>query len=282
MNNAENTNNSDNRFYNRATTLGIVAISIFAVFYSVDFILEGWVNKIWIVLSGSALCCCVIFLLRRARGILNPALSVPLLIYLLYVTGSFLSGRFTGFFSVFFCICGLAMMYFNHWKFLLFLLLSNTISLILILAGVLNNTSGGLSFVEQLINWIFTAFASAFMYLMIQFLLIITGHAAKAEDSFKTMLSSTPDYIVLVNNLNCVTYISRPLAEFAHIEDPKMALGRPLLDIFRDMDIKLKAAEILDSQGFYEGTWELYQDGEQRHFRIIANRLLGETSGLFI
>jgi len=281
MSNSGRAKDGDDRFYNRATVLGIVAICIFAVFYSIEFLREGRANQVWIVLLTSALCCLVIFLFRRAKGILNPALTVPFLLYFLYIAGSFVSGRFIGYFSVFFFLCGLALMYFNHWKFLLFVLLSNSVSLILIMAGVLGNASG-LSFIEQLINWIFTAFTSLFMYMMIQFLSKTTGQAEKAEDSFKTMLSTTPDYIVLVNDLNYVTYISKPLAEFAHIEDPKMALGRPLLDIFREMDAKLKAAEILDSEGFYEGTWELTQDGEQRHFRIISNRLVGETPGLFI
>ena len=281
MNDAGGTHNKDNRFYKRATILGITAICIFALFYGVDFFLENRINKLWVVFTGSFLCCCVVFLFRRARGILNPALSVPLFIYLLYITGSFLTGRFVGFFSVFLCICGLSMMYFNHWKFLLFILLSNTISFGLIMAGALNNRSG-LRFVEQLTSWILSALASLFMYMVIRFLSKTTGNAEKAEDSFKTMLSSTPDYIVLVNDLYCVTYISRPFAEFAHIEDPEMALGRPLLDIFRDIDVKLKVAEILDSHGLYEGTWELTLDGKQRHFRIISNRLLGETPGLFI
>jgi len=282
MNNTYNTHDGDNRFYERATILGIVAICIFAIFSSIEFLLEGRANQIWIVFLTSTPCCCVIFLFRRTKGVLNPALIVPFFLYFFYIIGSFLSGRFIGYFSVFFFLCGLALMYFNHWKFLVYVLLSNSISLILILGGFLNDKNGGLSYIELLINWICTAFASIFMYMMIQFLSKTTGKAEKAEDSFKTMLSSTPDYIVLLNDLNCVTYISKPLAEFAHIEEPKMALGRPLLDIFREMDVKLKAAEILDSHGFYEGTWELSQDGEQRHFRIISNRLVGETPGLFI
>jgi len=282
MNNSSGVNSSDNRLYKRATILGVVTIVIFAIFYSINFIHGGETNKIWIVFVTCGLGCCIIFLFRRAKGILNPALSVPTLIYMLYISGSILSQRFTGFFSAFLCICGMAMMYFDHLRFLLFILLSNSITLILILTGVLGSGSGSLSFVEQLTNWIFIALASLFMYLVIQSLSKTTGKAEKAENSFKTMLSSTPDYIVFVNDLSYVTYISKPLAEFAHIEDPKMALGRPLLDIFGEMDIKLKAAEILDSRGFYEGEWELNQNGEQRHFRIISNRLLGETPGLFI
>jgi signal transduction histidine kinase/FixJ family two-component response regulator/HPt (histidine-containing phosphotransfer) domain-containing protein len=274
--------NGGGRFYRRATFLSLAAIAIFAVFYSVDFIMEGWAEKVWIVLAGCAASCGVILLFRRARGFFNPAFSVPFLVYLLYLTGSMLSGRFTGYFTVFFCVCGLAAMYLNRWKFLHFILLSNAISLVLILAGVPMIRSMGLTFSELLVNWIFTVFGSLFMYLVIQFVSEKIVKSARAEDSFETMLSSTPDYIVLVDDLNCVTYISKALAEFAHIEDPKMALGRPLLDLFRDMDVKLKAAEIVDSHDFYEGTWELRLNGEARYFRIISNRLLGETKGLFV
>jgi PAS domain-containing protein len=275
-------NNGDDRLYKRATFLTLAGIAIFAIFYTVDFLLEGWTSKIWVMLAGCAVCCLVIMLFRRVRGFLNPAFSVPFRVYFLYLAGSMGTGRFTGFFTVFFCICGLAAMYFNHRKFLWFIVLSNTISLILILCRVPMTQGSGLTFPELLINWIISVFGSLFRYLMIQFVSEKIAQSVRAEDSFKTMLSATPDYIVLVDELNCVTYISQPLAEFAHIEDPRMAIGRPLLDLFRDMDIKLKAAEILDSRGLYEGTWELNQDGGTHYFRIISNRLLGDTSGLFI
>ena len=272
----------DQLLYGRATFLALAAIVLFAVFYTVDFMMEGLSDKIWIVLSGCAVCCCIIVLFRRARGFLNPAFSVPFLVYFLYLAGSMGSGRFTGFFTVFFCVCGLAAMYFNHRKFLWFIILSNIVSLALILAGVPMIKNSRLSSTELLINWIFSVFGSLFIYLMIQFVSEKIAQSVRAEDSFKTMLAATPDHVVLVDELNCVTHISRPLAEFAHIEDPGMAVGRPLLDLFRDMDIKIKAAEIVDSGGLYEGTWELEQNGERRYFRIISNRMLGDTTGLFI
>ena len=79
--NKTDTNRGGDRYYNRATFLAIAALAIFAIFYSIDFFLEGLTSKIWVVLSGCAACGFVIFLFRRARGILNPAFSVPFLIH---------------------------------------------------------------------------------------------------------------------------------------------------------------------------------------------------------
>ena len=276
------THKSRNQFYRRAKYLAIAAIVFFGFSFSIYWTLEGLADKIWIELTGCAISILVIIIFRRARGIWDPAFLVPFLIYASFITGSVFSGRFASFFTVYLCICGLAMSYFNFWKFLLFAIISNTITLVLILAGAIDNMSPGYTFEELLINWTFSVFGSMFMLSAIHFISEIIRKSTKAEDSFTTMLSSTPDYIVLVDELNYITYISRPLAEFAHIEDPVMAQGRPLLDIFRDIDVKLKAAEILDSHGLYEDTWELSQDGTKRYFRIISNRLLGDTIGYFI
>ena len=269
-------------FYRLALRFTIAIISIFAISFSIYFMLEGLADKIWIVLSGCGACFLVIIIFSRGRGILDQALTVPLLIYIIFTAGSIMSGRISTFFTINFCICCMAMMYFSFWKFLQYAVISNGITLILILSGVLTDLSINYTFTELIINWMYLAIASMFMLSVIKFVSEIIKRSTKAEDSFTTMLSSTPDYIVLVNELNCITYISKTLAEFAHIENPEMALGRPLMDIFREMDLKLKSAEVLDSQGLYEGTWELSLNGEKRYLRIISNKLLGDTTGLFI
>jgi PAS domain-containing protein len=106
--------------------------------------------------------------------------------------------------------------------------------------------------------------------------------SAKDQDSFRTLMATTPDYVALVDELNCVTYISKPLAKFAHIEVIDMVIGRPILDLFHSMDMKLMFSAIIKSRGFYENTWKLNLNGEDRYFKIIADRLLGGTGGLLI
>jgi len=278
MRNSGISSKMDERYYNRATSLALIAVIAYGIFYCINYAIVGWVDKIWIIITGCSVGVLAIIFLRKVRGILNPAFSVPFIFYLLFVTCSVFIGSFTGFFTFYFGICALAMMYFYPQKFLLFITLSNLISLALILTGI---------FITQnlphlIFEWIFAAFASLILYLVIRFISERLGKSVRADNYFSTLLSSTPDYIVLVDGQYRISYISKAFAELAHVEDPILAVGRPLLDIFHEMDLKLKAAEILDSSGLYENTWELHLNGEARYFRIISNRLLGESSGLFI
>ncbi|MDR2019664.1 MAG: hypothetical protein LBQ14_02745 [Treponema sp.] len=106
--------------------------------------------------------------------------------------------------------------------------------------------------------------------------------SVKDQDSFRTLMATTPDYVALVDELNCVTYISKPLAKFAHIEVIDMVIGRPILDLFRSMDMKLMFSAIIKSRGFCENTWKLNLSGEDRYFKIAADKLLGSTGGLLV
>ena len=278
MKNPASTGASDERYYNRATSIALFAVTAYGVFYCINYAIVGWLDRIWIVITGCSVGILAIIILRKARGALNPAFTVPFVFYLVFVTCSISIGSFTGFFTFYFGICAMAVMYFNPRRFFIFIALSNIISLVLILTGIFITAN----LPHLIFEWIFSVFASLILYLVIKFISEKLSKSVRADNSFITMLSSTPDYIVLVDGQYRVSYISTALAEFAHIEDPKMAIGRPLLDIFHGIDVKLKAAEILESPGLYENTWELHLYGETRYFRIISNRLLGESAGLFI
>ncbi|MFP3042871.1 ATP-binding protein [Treponema primitia] len=106
--------------------------------------------------------------------------------------------------------------------------------------------------------------------------------SAKALDSFNTLMATTPNLIALVDEMNRVTYISRPLAVMAHIENYEMARGRPLMDLFREMDIKLMIRDVLTTEGFYTDMKELKINGESHYFKIVADKLRGTSLGKFI
>jgi PAS domain S-box-containing protein len=137
-------------------------------------------------------------------------------------------------------------------------------------------------FVEVLVNWFISIMISIFIYLVVRFALDKHQEAEKAGNSFVTLLASTPDYIVLVDELNRVTYISRTMAKFARIEDSDLAVGRPILDLFHEVEAKLMISGILAQEGFYEGTRELTLDGKIRYFKVISGSLSGNIPGKFI
>ncbi|MDR1024100.1 MAG: hypothetical protein LBL56_00095, partial [Treponema sp.] len=109
-----------------------------------------------------------------------------------------------------------------------------------------------------------------------------SSRSSRAQDTFNTLMAATPNLMVMVDEMNRVTYISKPMAELARIEDHEMAVGRPVMDLFHDIDMKLSIGEILESGGFYDGALEMLHNGRKRHFRIISDKFPGSTPGRFI
>ena len=123
----------------------------------------------------------------------------------------------------------------------------------------------------------------------IVFFLILTYHVERKENNagraliaFSSLLQSTPNYMVIVDSNNKMQYISRPLLEFAGYSRQEFAVGRPLIDLFTDKSLKLMFADILDAGGFIETEMTIKKDGKDQHFKVIADKLPGNTGGLFI
>ena len=107
--------------------------------------------------------------------------------------------------------------------------------------------------------------------------------ATQAKETFASLMAATPNIIAIVDRMNRVTFLSEPMAKLAHIEDPELAVGRPLVDLFHRMNMKLMISDIFDSEGYYENTIEVVENDESFYYRIISGQLVGEDgSGRFI
>jgi two-component system chemotaxis sensor kinase CheA len=197
--------------------------------------------------------------------------TVPLIIYLSYAGVSVYLDNFTYFYMVCLCLCGVGAVYLDHRKLLRYTALSNGLTLLLILLR-----PSGAARTQMFINWILLLTGSLFIYLIAKFASDKSFSSVKDQDSFKTLMETTPDYVALVDKLNCVTYISKPLAAFAHIENIGLVIGRPILDLFREMGMKRMISEIIKSpEEFYENTWRLNLNGDDRYFKIASEKLPG-------
>ena len=121
------------------------------------------------------------------------------------------------------------------------------------------------------------------------FFLILTYSVEQKENTserayaaFSSLMNSTPNYMVITDSLNRVRYISEPMAQFAYFSSQESAVGRPLLDLFSDKNLKLMFADILNAGGFIETVMNINMNGEERHFKVVADKLSGDTGGLFI
>ncbi|GHU89222.1 hypothetical protein FACS1894202_06930 [Clostridia bacterium] len=107
------------------------------------------------------------------------------------------------------------------------------------------------------------------------------GRAEKGLKSFSALLSSTPNYTVIINEEARITYISSAMARFADIE-PTLAVGQPLLDIFIDDNVRMMFADVIDADGFFSEVRQIDIDGAPHFYNIICDKLHGDVSGVYI
>jgi two-component system chemotaxis sensor kinase CheA len=101
--------------------------------------------------------------------------------------------------------------------------------------------------------------------------------ANERRDSFQTLMETTPNYIAMVDELNRVTNISSNLAKLTRLENPDLAIGRPVIDFFPSMEMKELAGDLLRKTArVYEEMWECWIDGEHRYFKALGDELPDE------
>ena len=108
------------------------------------------------------------------------------------------------------------------------------------------------------------------------------NRAEKALAAFSSLLDNTPNYMVIIDSRKKVRYISEPMAKFSFFNTQENAVGKPLLDLFRDKKLKLMFADIMDADGFIETVMNIEMDGEERHFKVLADKLEDGIDDLFI
>ncbi|MDR1466475.1 MAG: hypothetical protein LBI40_02515 [Treponema sp.] len=107
--------------------------------------------------------------------------------------------------------------------------------------------------------------------------------AIKSRDSFRTLMSTTPNYIAMVDSQNRVIYISNNLAKLGHITNSEWVIGRPVLDLFPTVELKELAGELLrKTSNIYEEMWEYTLNGERGYFKALGNDLPGDIGGTLI
>ncbi|MDR2101552.1 MAG: hypothetical protein LBP43_03180, partial [Treponema sp.] len=272
------------RFYRLANVLAVFSIFLFGIFRSIDYVEQR--NYDSILKMSAFLAIAVILLLlmiRMSKNTRSLALLAPLFVFASYTIGTAVLGDFRHYFTVFLALNVLAGVYFEPQSMLCFLCITNLSLIGLACSGVFLRPDSGIDRVSQLLtSWIMAFCGSVFVYMITTFARNKNSASVKAEDTFTTLMATTPNLIAMVDELNCITYISKPLAEFAHIKNPALPVGRPILDLFGDMNVKMMIADILETNGPYENTREIFRDGNSRYFKILSDKLAGEGRGTFI
>jgi signal transduction histidine kinase/CheY-like chemotaxis protein len=168
-----------------------------------------------------------------------------------------------------------------------FILVSNLITAVQVLfkipitASALSDRTV-MSMPEILFNWFVALIGSLFIYKAVTFAEDKSGVAKGAHDSFVGLLTSTPDPIVLLDNINRVTYISNSFMKMIHIQQSMYAKGRSIFDIIKDQKLKGLFYEILSEGGEHQAIHEVNLEGELHFFDIVVFVITGETKGRLV
>jgi signal transduction histidine kinase/CheY-like chemotaxis protein/HPt (histidine-containing phosphotransfer) domain-containing protein len=277
-------NDGSTRYYHLANTLAFCSVLLFGIIRGIEYLdHRDFVSLRFVLIFVLVVLLLLLLLFRVARNARILAFLVPLFVFTAYSAGSIAIGSFNNYFIVYLALCILAGVYFQPKSLFWFILLSNAAIFGIICSGVFWTQGTAVFRMSELVTgWAVAVCGSTLIYTITQFAWDKNSASVKAEDTFTTLMAATPNLIAMVDELNCINYISKPLAEFAHIWKPELPVGRPILDLFGEMNIKMMISEILESPGYFEDTREIVRNGKARYFKIISDKLAGETRGTFI
>ncbi|MDR2447394.1 MAG: hypothetical protein LBD58_08940 [Treponema sp.] len=273
----------DIRYYNIANRITLAAMGLFAVSRVVNALILGEIRQGVIVSVACAAAILFTFAVQRLNKVMNSALFVPLLIYGIYIIASFFMSSFTYFFSVYLAILCMGAVYNNHRALLQFTIITAVINIALVYFRMPLSHGGEFAASSEIIvHSALSFFSSAMIYMITRFAADKRGESIKAEDTFRTLMETTSNKTVILDEFNCIAYISKSMAEFAGVMDTKAYIGKSFLDMFEDAATKLMLGEVIKTMGAFEETREVKRDGHVYYFKIVSNKLLGTTKGRFL
>ncbi|MDR2782810.1 MAG: PAS domain-containing protein, partial [Treponema sp.] len=273
----------DIRYYKIANRITLVAMGLFAVFRVVNALILGEIIEGGIVGIACTAALLLMLAVQHLNKVLNSALFIPLFIYIIYIIASFFMRSFTYFFSVYLAILCTGAVYNNHRRLLQFVIITAVINIVLVYFRMPLSHLGTFAVSSEImVHSVLSLFSSAMIYMITRFASDKNGESIKAEDTFRTLMETTSNKTVILDEFNRVTYISKSMAEFAGGTDTKAYIGKPFLDLFEDAAVKLMLGEVIKTRGAFEETREVKRDGGVYYFKIVSNKLLGTAKGRFL
>jgi signal transduction histidine kinase/CheY-like chemotaxis protein len=161
---------------------------------------------------------------------------------------------------------------------LIYLLITNVLFISITVIFQINILGGGVSLAYQM--------TGLFIYNMIGMLLLYVSYMVrwkisaidKTAYTFRAIMKTTPNSMVIINENVEVEYISASLAAKLGYDHREYAERRPLLDLFLSGEMKMKFQEFLERSGFIEENFELTLNGKKTWFMIRSVPL--EMEGL--
>jgi signal transduction histidine kinase/DNA-binding response OmpR family regulator len=196
-----------------------------------------------------------------------------------FITGGVALHDFEYYYISMLCVVGIVCIYLNFKSVVAFFFITIAVNIPLYFTVFRNPEFAGLR--EMVIDGSLFIYGFVFLMILAYRLSVRNTDAQKGLDALASLLQTTPNMMLIVDDMRRVSYISEKMSEFADCPS-KYAVGRPVLDLFRDFEIKMMFADIIENEGFYEDIQKIEVNGVPHYFKIVCDKLAGETSGMFI
>ncbi|MDR2092257.1 MAG: response regulator [Azoarcus sp.] len=266
--------NSSNSGYHRVANLfAFCMVAIFLITQLSRLVEAGlWSHAFFLVCVCLLLITVIVLLVCFVTNIDLLSYLIPLIIFLAFTASSIYLGDLSCYFASCICLAGITALYCRYKFLLLFIITEIAVISSFILSGIpVLGENMNYSYIAM--QWEFGIFALLLYLMLARVAFNRNSRSVKAEKAFVSFMATTPNIVAMVDSMNRVTYLSEPMAKLAHVESAELAVGRPLVDLFHWMNMKLMICDIFECDGYYENTVEIGDNGESRHFRVISGLL---------
>jgi signal transduction histidine kinase/CheY-like chemotaxis protein len=240
-------------------------INLFQYGYS-----EETARTIEMTLATLGVALVVMYLGRKSRMV---SLIIPLFVFVMYTVGTSANGQFHHYFIVYLGILAFASAYRDYYNYMLFFLITSAAIAAMIFSGAFfRHSKNDLYLSDIIFQWSMALLTFGFLFILTRSTQKKHNTAARSQETFSTMLATTPNIMAILDEKNLVIDISEELAKMAHIQDREMVVGRPILDLFPDMDLKMMISEVIEAEGFFETETSICINGEKKYFKVVSDK----------
>jgi hypothetical protein len=220
--------------------------------------------------------------LRYGRNSSVMAFFIPLILFLFYTLLLQLNKWNTSYYLLAsLCFCGISCMY-SSFRMTVFYAVAQSLIIGLLVYTGIPIMGTGVPMVTILITLFISLFGIMIFILLSYAGAVLLGRAAEDQNSFRTLLSTTANYIAMVDASNRVVYASTPMSRLARIDNAEAVKGRPFLDLFPGRQLKLLVYKLLSQKNDYEDSWDFSINGQNLYFKAMSASIPGSSKGALI
>jgi two-component system chemotaxis sensor kinase CheA len=264
---------------NRLRSIANFSSVTLIIFLSAAYVVETYISEVKVNYSVAGLVmilamAIVIAIIRNSINHYKMAFNVPFILLLFY-TALMLLSKWHNSYYMLICIflCAISCIYSNFNRTLVFIIVQNIFTALLLLRGY--PIGGQVPLLAVAVIWVISLFSSIIMLLLTRSATIVLNKALEHQNSFMDLLASTENIVAMVDERNEVIYASKTLSTLGNTDDPTLVQGRPLIDLFPGRSLKIYAGKLLKEKDDYAADWESSLNGQKRYFKAASHSLPG-------